>query len=269
MTMTAQGPPNMTVSGTTVSTPASATTAPSAGAPSATVQHYQFGGCDMDLEVNGTVFQPTLTTRVLAQHMQIPPGADVLDIGCGVGALAVVAALKGAGHVDATDVMPQAPPLVEANARRNRVGDRVSAWSGDLFGPIGDRRYDVVISDVSGVVDEVSRLSPWYPLSIPTGGHDGADQIVRMLREAPDHLRPGGVLYFPTGTISNIPRTLEAARLAFDGRVELLGQVEVPFVQEFKDNMDVMARLRDAGLISYTTKRSRHLWTLEIYRAWM
>ena len=171
--------------------------------------------------------------------------------------------------MDATDVMPQAPPLVEANARRNRVGEIISAWSGDLFAPIGDRRYDVVISDVSGVVDEVSRLSPWYPLSIPTGGHDGADQIVRMLHEAPHHLRPGGVLYFPTGTISNIPRTLEAARLAFDGRVELLAQVEVPFVREFKDNMDVMARLRDAGLISYTTKRSRHLWTLEIYRAWM
>ena len=240
-----------------------------AAVPSVTVQHYQFGGCDMDLEVNGTVFQPTLTTRVLAQHAHVPVGADVLDLGCGVGALAIVAALKGAAHVDAVDVMPQAPPLVEANARRNRVGDRVSATSGDLFAPVQGRLYDVIISDVSGVVDEVSRLSPWYPTTIPTGGHDGADQIVRMLRDAPSYLRPGGVLYFPTGTISNIPRTLEAAGLSFGANVELLAQIEVPFVREFKDNMDVMDRLRDEGLISYTTRRSRHLWTLEIYRAWV
>ena len=92
MTMTAVGPPTATIQ----ARPFQARAAPSTPAPSATVQHYQFGGCDMELEVNGTVFQPTLTTRVLAQHVQIPPGADVLDIGCGVGALAVVAALKGA-----------------------------------------------------------------------------------------------------------------------------------------------------------------------------
>jgi len=233
------------------------------------VQHYQFGGCEMELEVSGTVFQPTLTTRVLAQCVTIPPGAMVLDIGCGVGALAVVAALKGAAHVDAVDVMPEARPLVEANARRNGIWDRVDASSGDLFQAVGAKRYDVIISDVSGVVDEVSRLSPWYPTSIPTGGHDGADQIVRMLETAVDHLRPSGVLYFPTGTISNIARTLEAAEKSFGKNVELLEQIDIPFVAEFKDNMDVMERLRDQGLIQYTTRRSRHLWTLQIYRAWL
>ncbi len=237
--------------------------------PNVSVQCYQFGGYPMELEVNDTVFQPTLTTRVLAQHIHIPERASVLDLGCGVGALAVVAALKGAAHVDAVDVMPQSCALVEANARRNGVGDRVSASSGDLFQTIGARRYDVIISDVSGVVDELSRLSPWYPLSIPTGGHDGADQIVRMLEDAPHHLHPGGVLYFPTGTISNIPRTLAAAEKSFGEQVELLESVEVPFVREFKDNMAVMARLRDQGLIQYNTKRSRHLWTLQIYRAWV
>ena len=250
MTMTVQSPPDH-------------------NRPDASVQCYHFGGCEMHLEVNDTVFQPTLTTRVLAQCVRINHGASVLDLGCGVGALAVVAALKGAGHVDAVDVMAQAVPLVEANARRNGVGDRVDAFSGDLFAAIGARRYDVIISDVSGVVDELSRLSPWYPTSIPTGGHDGADQIVRMLDDAAGHLRPGGVLYFPTGTISNIPRTLAAAERSFGTQVELLEQVEVPFVREFKENMDVMTRLQEQGLIQFSTKRSRHLWTLQIYRAWV
>ena len=33
--------------------------------------------------------------------------------------------------------------------------------------------------------------------------------------------------------------------------------------------MDAMTRMRDEGLIDFTVRRSRHLWTLQIYRAWL
>ena len=234
-----------------------------------TIRSYQYGGYEVEMEISDTVFQPTLTSRLLAQVVKIPEGARVLDLGCGAGVLAIIAALKGASHVHAVDVMEEARPLVEANARRNGVADRVVASSGDLFQPVGGQHYDVIVSDVSGVVDEVSRLSPWYPDSIPTGGHDGADQIVRMLDSVRQYLKPKGVLYFPTGTISNVPRTLEAARRAFGTQVELMEQVEVPFCAEFKENMDVMTRLRTEGLIDFTPRRSRHVWTLQVYRAWV
>ena len=93
--------------------------------------------------------------------------------------------------------------------------------------------------------------------------------IVRLIHEAGDHLRPGGTLYFATGTISNIKRTLDAARDTFGDNVELVEQVEVPFCQEFNDNMDAMTRMQDEGLIEFTVRRSRHLWSLQIYRAWL
>jgi release factor glutamine methyltransferase len=235
---------------------------------SSNVRAFLLGGREIKLEVNDTVFQPTLTTRLLAQAVRIPRNAKVLDLGCGVGALAVFAALMGADHVDAVDVMPEARQLVQANAARNGVSDRITAATSDIFSNIGNKTYDVIISDVSGVVDEVSRLSPWYPDSIPTGGYDGADQIVKMLEGAKSHLNPGGVLYYPTGTISSTSRTLAAAERAFGANIEIVEQIEVPFCQEFKDNMDVMTRLQDEGLIEFTTRRSRHLWTLQIYRCW-
>jgi methylase of polypeptide subunit release factors len=233
-----------------------------------TVLDYVLADRHLLLEVNNTVFQPTLTSKLLGQALRIPDGASVLELGCGVGGLAILAVLLGASHVDAVDVMPEARPLVIDNARRNGVSDKISAYTGDIYSPIGSKMYDVIISDVSGVVDEVSRLSPWYPDSIPTGGYDGADQIVKMLDGARSHLNPGGVLYYPTGTISSTKRTLDAAQRAFGERIELIEQIEVPFCQEFKDNMDVMTRLKDEGLIEFSTRRSRHLWTLQIYRCW-
>jgi methylase of polypeptide subunit release factors len=232
------------------------------------VREYILANRSIQLEVNDTVFQPTLTSKLLGQALRIPEGASVLELGCGVGGLAILAALMGASHIDAVDVMAEARELVLGNATRNGVSDRITALTGDIYSPIGSKKYDVIISDVSGVVDEVSRLSPWYPDSIPTGGYDGADQIVKMLDGARAHLNPGGVLYYPTGTISSTKRTLEAAQRAFGGNVEIVEQIEVPFCQEFKDNMDVMSRLQNEGLIQFSTRRSRHLWTLQIYRCW-
>jgi release factor glutamine methyltransferase len=233
------------------------------------LQSYEFDGQVLELELSKAVFQPTLTSRALARSLPPVTGATVLDLGCGTGVLAILAALRGAEQVDAVDVMPQACELARSNARRNGVADRVNVTSGDLFESVAGRHYDIIISDVSGVADEVARLSPWYPETIPTGGRDGADHIVRLLHAAPAHLRPGGTLFFATGSISNVGRTLEAARESFGKNVELVQELSVPFCAEFNDNLETMTRMQSEGLVDFTVRRSRRLWTLQIYRAWL
>jgi release factor glutamine methyltransferase len=233
------------------------------------LQSFDFGGQVLELELSESVFQPTLTSRALARAMKIIPGSQVLDLGCGTGVLAILAAKRGAGQVTASDVMPEACELAHSNARRNGVSDIVHATCGDLFAGVAGQKFDTIISDVSGVADEVARLSPWYPDTIPTGGHDGADHIVRLLHSAPAHLLPGGMLYFATGSISNVGRTLEAAHDAFGGQLELVEELSVPFCAEFNDNMEAMTRMQTEGIVDFTVRRSRRLWTLQIYRAWV
>lgn len=53
--------------------------------------------------------------------------SHVLDVGCGSGILAIVAAGLGVPRVDAIDVDPDAMAATEDNARRNGVADRVRA----------------------------------------------------------------------------------------------------------------------------------------------
>ena len=72
--------------------------------------------------------------------------ARVLDVGCGSGILAIVAARLGAGEVTGVDTDPIAVEATAANARRNRVARRVRARAGSV--PTADGPYDLVVANL-------------------------------------------------------------------------------------------------------------------------
>lgn len=88
------------------------------------------------------------TTRATAAVLDelIEPGHHVLDVGCGSGVLAVIAAMRGAAHVTAIDIAEPAREATEDNARRNGVADRITASTTPL-GEI-DRRFDLVLANI-------------------------------------------------------------------------------------------------------------------------
>lgn len=73
-------------------------------------------------------------------------GRRVLDVGCGTGVLAITAALRGAGPVDALDIAPAALAATRANAGRNGVADRVHLVDADLARCPGP--YDLVLANI-------------------------------------------------------------------------------------------------------------------------
>jgi len=85
-----------------------------------------------------------LTLRVLRRVWW--PGATVLDVGCGSGVLAVVAARLGSPYVEAIDITPAAVEATEENARRNGVGRVISA-SGRPLASV-DETFDIVLANL-------------------------------------------------------------------------------------------------------------------------
>lgn len=233
------------------------------------LKNYSIGGLELELETSPTVFYPTSTSNLIAKVLEIPPDATVLDVGCGVGVLAIYAALKGTGQVYAVDIMEEACEYARRNAQKNGVADRVHVFQGDLFAPLPSKKFDIIIDDVSGIADEVARLSAWFPDPVPTGGYDGTDHVIGMLRHVTDYLSPGGVLYLPVASLSNAPRILDAARDVFGDKIELLTQQDYPFGPGLKEHTDRLNELREQGIIDFTTRKSRHFWSLYIYRAWL
>ena len=222
-------------------------------------------GCLLRLKVSASAFVPSLTTRLLADCLTIKEGCSFLDMGCGVGPLAIVAAKKGAYPVYAVDVMEEACECARRNAEINGVADRIHVLRGDLFEPVRGMKFDVIVDDASGMTDEASRLSPWYPDPIPTGGYDGTDVTMRVLRDASAHLNSGGRLYFPVLSLSRAQKIINEAYALYGSAVKLVQEKMIPFCKELRDHVDEFKAMRERGLLDYTTRRSRALWDLKVF----
>ena len=214
------------------------------------------------------VFRPNNTTRKIADRVENLSGATVLELGCGVAPLALYAALEGAKEVVASDIMPRAVELARRNVEKYDLQDKVTILCGDLFEPVGDRKFDIIINDVSGIAESVARMSPWYPPDVPSGGDDGTDHVNRMINESGRHLAAGGRLYFAVASFSDADKIMANAREVYGENIEELSSSRFPFCAELKDSVEVLERLQDTGKISFESRRSRYLWTLNVYKAW-
>jgi ribosomal protein L3 glutamine methyltransferase len=128
----------------------------------------------------------------------------VLDLCTGSGCLAILAARHFPNaRVDAVDVSADALEVAARNVADHGLEDRVALLRGDLFAPLGDERYDLIISNPPYVDAEGMAALPRECRAEPAiafdGGADGLDIVRRILDEAPQHLTPQGGLLCEVG----------------------------------------------------------------------
>jgi release factor glutamine methyltransferase len=161
------------------------------------------------------VFRPRSDTWLLAAVMRERPelrGGAVLDVCTGSGALAVAAALAGAGSVCAVDVSRRAVATVRINARLNGV--RVDARRGNLLDAVPGRRFDVIVSNPPYLPADDEGLPPRGTARHTEAGTTGRTLLDRLIDAAPAHLAPGGVLLVTHSSVNGEEATLERMRAA-------------------------------------------------------
>jgi ribosomal protein L11 methyltransferase len=111
----------------------------------------------------GTGSHPT--TRLCLEWLarELPPGASVLDYGCGSGILAIAAAKLGAGRVVGVDIDPQAVDAARTNAAANGV---TAAFT--LPDDLGADRFDVVVANI--LANPLRLLAPALSARVRAGG---------------------------------------------------------------------------------------------------
>lgn len=156
------------------------------------------------------VFQPPSDSYMLADQLRrerLGPGVRVLDLCTGSGHLAIVAALAGASTV-AVDVSRRAVLSVRLNAVLNGV--RVKALRGDLFAPVADRRFDVIVSNPPYLPHPDEELPERGLARAIDAGPRGRAFIDRICAGVGEHLTAGGVLLLVHSSVCGEAETLEA-----------------------------------------------------------
>jgi ribosomal protein L3 glutamine methyltransferase len=139
---------------------------------------------------------------------------NVLDLCTGSGCLAVLASRNFPNaRIDAADISADALAVAARNIADYGLEDRVTLHRGDLFGPLGEARYDLIISnppyvDAQGMAG-LPRECRAEPKLAFDGGADGLDVISRILKHAGRHLTPRG------GLLCEIGRGRERLEAAF------------------------------------------------------
>src|ERR1700730_11539533 len=129
---------------------------------------------------------------------------SVLDLCTGSGCLAVLAARAFPNaEIDAVDLSQDALDVAAHNIGDYGLEDRVRLHQGDLFKPLGGKRYDLIISnppyvDAQGMA-ELPRECRAEPKLAFDGGADGLTIVRRILDQAGQHLTPQGGLLCEIG----------------------------------------------------------------------
>lgn len=163
----------------------------------------------LEFEVDERVIVPRSPFAELIQA-RFEPWVDssrvgrILDVGTGSGCIAIAcAAAFPRASVDAVDVSEHALEVARRNAGRHAVGDRLRLLHGDVFDPVGDARYDLIVSNPPYVSDEEMRALPREYLHEPDlalrAGRDGLDVVRRILAGAKRHLTEDGALFVEVG----------------------------------------------------------------------
>jgi ribosomal protein L3 glutamine methyltransferase len=129
---------------------------------------------------------------------------SVLDLCTGSGCLAILASRNFPNAViDAADISKDALEVAARNVRDYGLENRLTLYRGDLFKPLGGKRYDLIISnppyvDAEGMAG-LPRECRAEPKLAFDGGPDGIDIVRRIVDEAAAHLTPQGGLLCEVG----------------------------------------------------------------------
>lgn len=128
----------------------------------------------------------------------------VLDLCTGSGCLGILAAeVFPNAKVDCVDISRDALDVAKINVERYGMQDRIELIESDLFNNLGDRQYDVIISNPPYVTQEAMDHLPGEYRHEPAlalgAGVDGLDIVRRLMTDAKAHLTNKGVIVVEVG----------------------------------------------------------------------
>lgn len=159
--------------------------------------------------VSPAVLIPRPETELLVEAVleRTPPDQAIrlLDVGAGSGAIAVTLAVhRPQAQVTAVDLSADALAIAQKNAQSNGVAERIRFLQSDLLSAVAGEHFDVIVSNPPYVpLEDRNTLHPQVREHEPElalfAGAEGLDVYTRLIPQAWNALRPGGLLAMEIG----------------------------------------------------------------------
>jgi release factor glutamine methyltransferase len=183
--------------------------------------------------------RPETEGLVEAALARLPPPTSnlaprILDLGTGSGAIAVTLACERRdATVVATDASPAALAIARTNAATHRC--RVELLQGSWYEPLGNRRFDLIVSNPPYIARNDPHLASgdlrFEPaMALTDGSRDGLDSIRAIVHGAAEYLEPGGWLLIEHGYDQKDAVQSLLAEARFEDRISLDDLARIPRV---------------------------------------
>jgi len=210
---------------------------------------------NIELETSDDSFRPTLISEECALNVEFA-NKKVLDLGCGIGPLAIYFSKNGASKVDACDIYDKHLDLTRLNAQRNNV--IVKTFKSNLFENVSSK-YDLICCDVSGVSKNIAEVTGWFPNEVPKADETGSNLIKKVISRSPSYISENGCLVICTTSFSDIEEIESTMESYFSNRSKILKK-EVPFSKRLLQNLDMLNKNM------YVKKNDKYFWIFTMYK---
>jgi methylase of polypeptide subunit release factors len=223
--------------------------------------HVQIPGEMLELEVASGVLSPSPSTVDLANLLDVRPGENVLELGCGSGLLSITAAKLGARRVVATDLSPYALQATRDNAVRTHVDHLIELRAGSWYEALSDPSLPAGECEHFDVIIATPPQTPGrHPFGPKYGGPDGVNHLQAIISGAGDILAPEGRLWILAISLANTGELWSALRRHFD-EVVLVHQTKRPFSSSEYEGLEpglfeYLRSLRESGISDFVEENN-------------
>lgn len=212
------------------------------------------------------IFQPTATTAfLLNKALDYSQHADnILDLGCGWGVIGLELALRNQEkqRVFLSDLSATAVEACQFNSNKLLLNN-TEIRKGSLFEPWQNHKFDLIISDVSGISSEAPMKNLWFADIPLDSNRDGLGLISQVLQQSKNYLfSKNSKVLMPAISLSNIPKMLTLIhennwkyKVIKENHwlLPIPDQNEMEIMLELRTTKDIHFELRDDKLV-FTTQ---------------
>lgn len=221
-----------------------------------------------ELEWGEHSFKPTATSEFLIKSICQTidkPVETLLDLGCGIGVVGITLMRHGiAKKLFASDITPESIYLTNLNCENYNI--EVDARISNVLDNWSNKRFNIIANDVSGVAVDIAQKSSWFNNVPVEAGVDGTSLILNVIKNAKNHLKDDGILFFPTISLSNEEKIVEEAKTNFS-TVEKISSNPWFLPDDLANEIELLETLASQGHIRFDVKFGKVICYTNIYLA--